>query len=230
MAREQGLAIGLNLDDGANTPSVPLGALRRVLMTAEMGPLTGLRQELTARRRNVGDTSRSASVMHVDLDDIDDPDPAQVEHNLQLLLSRIRAMGVNTVFLQAYADPDGNGAAPGIWRLRPWRSAATSSWMRPPCVCRVFPPASSAASCRLCGCHLYGYDLEAEQVQRLLGLALDLWPQVLADLQAFERWLLELAALAEGARASPAVVVGVFGLWRDRAEGSLELQEALRQE
>ena len=40
---------------------------------------------------------------------------------------------------------------------------------------------------------------------------------MLADLQAFERWLLELAALAEGARASPAVVVGVFGLWRDRA-------------
>jgi hypothetical protein len=47
--------------------------------------------------------------------------------------------------------------------------------------------------------HLYAYDLDAEQVQRLLRLALDLWPQVLADLQAFERWLLELAALAEGA-------------------------------
>ncbi|MFN7899762.1 MAG: poly-beta-1,6-N-acetyl-D-glucosamine N-deacetylase PgaB [Synechococcaceae cyanobacterium] len=115
VAREQGLAIGLNLDDGANTPSVPLGALRRVLMTAEMGPLTGLRQELIARRRNVGDTSRSASVMHVDLDYIDDPDPAQVERNLQLLLSRIRAMGVNTVFLQAYADPDGNGAANAVY-------------------------------------------------------------------------------------------------------------------
>jgi hypothetical protein len=47
--------------------------------------------------------------------------------------------------------------------------------------------------------HLYAYDLDAEQVQRLLRLALDLWPQVLADLQAFECWLLELAALAEGA-------------------------------
>ena len=46
--------------------------------------------------------------------------------------------------------------------------------------------------------HLYAYDLDAEQVHRLLGLALDLWPRVLADLQAFERWLLELASLAEG--------------------------------
>jgi hypothetical protein len=40
--------------------------------------------------------------------------------------------------------------------------------------------------------------LDAEQVQQLLRLALDLWPQVLADLQTFERWLLELAALADG--------------------------------
>jgi peptidoglycan/xylan/chitin deacetylase (PgdA/CDA1 family) len=79
VAREQGLPIGLTLDDGANNGSVPLGALRRVLMTAEMGPLAGLRQELDARRRNLGDSSRSASVMHVDLDYIDDPAPAQVE-------------------------------------------------------------------------------------------------------------------------------------------------------
>ena len=115
VARELGLPIGLNLDDGANSASVPLAAQRRVLMTAEMGPLNGLRQELDARRRNLGDTSRSARVMHVDLDYIDDPDPAQVERNLKLLLARIRAMGVNTVFLQAYADPDGNGAADALY-------------------------------------------------------------------------------------------------------------------
>jgi hypothetical protein len=41
--------------------------------------------------------------------------------------------------------------------------------------------------------------LDAEQVQRLLRLALDLSPQMRADLLAFDHWLLELAALAEGA-------------------------------
>ncbi len=43
--------------------------------------------------------------------------------------------------------------------------------------------------------HLYAYDLDAELVHRLLSGALDLWSQVLFELQAFERWLLELAAL-----------------------------------
>lgn len=54
-------------------------------------PLTAL------RRRNLGNNARAAKVMHVDLDNIHDPDPAQTERNRQLLLSRIRAMGVNTV-------------------------------------------------------------------------------------------------------------------------------------
>jgi biofilm PGA synthesis lipoprotein PgaB len=54
-------------------------------------PLTAL------RRRNLGNNARAAKVMHVDLDNIHDPDPAQTERNGQLLLSRIRAMGVNTV-------------------------------------------------------------------------------------------------------------------------------------
>jgi hypothetical protein len=41
-------------------------------------------------------------------------------------------------------------------------------------------------------------DLDAEQVQRRLRLVLDLLPQVLADLQTFERWLVELAERAAG--------------------------------
>ena len=40
--------------------------------------------------------------------------------------------------------------------------------------------------------HLYAYDLGAEQVQRLLGHALTLWPEVTADLDAFTAWLGEL--------------------------------------
>jgi hypothetical protein len=41
-------------------------------------------------------------------------------------------------------------------------------------------------------------DLDAEHVQRRLRLVLDLLPQVLADLQTFERWLVELAERAAG--------------------------------
>ena len=40
--------------------------------------------------------------------------------------------------------------------------------------------------------HLYAYDLDGEQAQRLLGRALTLWPEVTADLDAFTAWLGEL--------------------------------------
>ena len=40
--------------------------------------------------------------------------------------------------------------------------------------------------------HLYAYDLDAEQVERLLGLAKTLWPEVTAELDAFTAWLGEL--------------------------------------
>lgn len=48
-------------------------------------------------------------VVHVDLDYIYDPDPVQQETNLGLLVQRIADMRVTTVFLQAYADPEGDG-------------------------------------------------------------------------------------------------------------------------
>lgn len=115
VAAAEGLPIGLTLDDGANGAEVPLTSLRRVLMTGELAGAPGLQQELAVRHRNGDDTLRAAKVMHVDLDNIHDPDPKETERNLKLLLDRIRAMGVNTVYLQAYADPDGNGAADALY-------------------------------------------------------------------------------------------------------------------
>lgn len=115
VASDLGMPVGLTLDDGANRSGVPLTALRRVLMTAEMGGAKGLERELAVRDRDAGDTARAVKAMHVDLDNIYDPDPAQIERNLKLLLERIRSMGVNTVYLQAYADPDGDGAADSVY-------------------------------------------------------------------------------------------------------------------
>ncbi len=54
-------------------------------------------------------------LMHINLDYVYDPDPQQEAHNLEHLLQRVRASDVNTVYLQAFADPDGNGAADAVY-------------------------------------------------------------------------------------------------------------------
>ncbi|NNM52290.1 MAG: poly-beta-1,6-N-acetyl-D-glucosamine N-deacetylase PgaB [Pseudomonadales bacterium] len=54
-------------------------------------------------------------LMHVNLDYVYDKRPAQETDNLKKLLKRIRQSDVNTVYLQAFADPDGNGAADAVY-------------------------------------------------------------------------------------------------------------------
>ncbi len=51
----------------------------------------------------------------VDLDYVYDPDPRQQEANLGRLLDRIKALEINTVYLQAFADPDGDGTADALY-------------------------------------------------------------------------------------------------------------------
>ena len=54
-------------------------------------------------------------IVHVDLDYVFDPDPIQQEQNLDRLIERISHYGVSTVYLQAYADPDGDGVADELY-------------------------------------------------------------------------------------------------------------------
>ena len=54
-------------------------------------------------------------VAHVDLDYVYDPDPAQTRRNADLLVQRIINLGVNTVFLQAFADPTGDGLVRALY-------------------------------------------------------------------------------------------------------------------
>ncbi len=54
-------------------------------------------------------------VVHVDLDYVYDPDPTQAESNLDALLERIHALQPTTVYLQAFADPDGDGTASELY-------------------------------------------------------------------------------------------------------------------
>lgn len=119
-ARRAGMPIALSLDDeSANTPAVALDRVRRILVSHN--PKV---PELAASLRASG-RAGPLRVMHIDLDYIHDANPAQQEENLSRLLDRVKAMGINTVYLQAYADPDGNGAADALYfpnRHLPMRS------------------------------------------------------------------------------------------------------------
>ena len=55
------------------------------------------------------------TAVQVDLDYVYDPDPAQQKKNLDLLTDRICSLGVDTVALQAFADPDGDDAADALY-------------------------------------------------------------------------------------------------------------------
>lgn len=51
----------------------------------------------------------------IDLDYVYDPDEATQERNLDVLLDRIRNLGITHVYLQAFADPDGDGSADALY-------------------------------------------------------------------------------------------------------------------
>ena len=114
IAERLGMPIGLTLDDGANMHDTPLWGLRRILVERGMG-LWDLQREITIRNQNLSDNDRPQKIMHVDLDYVYDPDPEQQNRNLGHLLDRIASMGVNSVYLQAFADPDGNGSADAVY-------------------------------------------------------------------------------------------------------------------
>ena len=109
-----GMPLGLNLDDGANTRAVPDWALRRELVMGNES-VTGLAYGLRQRAHDILDEGRPTKAAHVDLDYIYDPDPKQQEANLGKLLDRLQMLGVNTVYLQAFSDPDANGAADAVY-------------------------------------------------------------------------------------------------------------------
>lgn len=86
-------------------------------------------------------------VVHVDLDYVYDPDPVQQEANVGQLIQRISDLGANTVFLQAFADPKGDGLVRSLyfpnrhlpvradlfdrvaWQLRTRANAKVYAWM-----------------------------------------------------------------------------------------------------
>lgn len=106
--------------------------------------------------------------VHVDLDYVYDPDPAVQERNLGHLVERIARIGPTAVFLQAYADPDGDDVADAVyfpnrhlpvradlfnraaWQLRTRAQVAVFAWM--PIMAYAPPPGRDApARVRMAG-------------------------------------------------------------------------------
>jgi biofilm PGA synthesis lipoprotein PgaB len=108
IANRLGLNFSLTLEDGLNKVSQGR-SIKRMLIQGNppLGDFVyALRHPLS---------QEPVRVAHVDLDFIYDPDPIQENRNLGQLLDRIKSMNINTIFLQAFADPDGDGNADSLY-------------------------------------------------------------------------------------------------------------------
>lgn len=105
---DQGYQMALTLDDGLDALDNLMSSPRFLVASDPDGmhfsnSITGVQADAPMR------------VVHVDLDNVYDPDPAQQEINLGKLVQRMSDMGANTVFLQAFADPKGDGLVHSLY-------------------------------------------------------------------------------------------------------------------
>ena len=153
-ARQAGFTMVFNLDPGPNGDQTPLDHLRRTLLVGNPDE-DALASEFQPLPR------RPLRAIHVDLDYVYDPDPAQQERNLDLLVERVSQAGASAVFLQAFADPAGEGLARSLyfpnrhlpmradlfshaaWQLHTRAAVAVYAWM--PVLSFQLPPGHPAA-------------------------------------------------------------------------------------
>jgi biofilm PGA synthesis lipoprotein PgaB len=118
IAEEAGMSVAFRLEGGLSRTD-DLQAVNRLLLEGSLRL-----PELIWRIRHQAKKD-PRRVVHVDLDYLYDPDPQQAERNLDQLLDRIKALQITTVYLQAFADPDGDGAADALYfpnRFLPMRA------------------------------------------------------------------------------------------------------------
>ena len=123
-AAAAGMPITMNLESGPNLPTDSLAQVRRTLISFN----TGIADLINMLHEPIDYSGRPVPierVVHVDLDYIYDANPEQQEINLSRLLDRIKRIHPTTVYLQAFADPDGKGVASALYfpnRHLPMRS------------------------------------------------------------------------------------------------------------
>jgi biofilm PGA synthesis lipoprotein PgaB len=109
IAASLGMPVTFTLGENSDAIAAGIEAISRIVMTsnASVG-------DLASELRNP-DTKSAIRAVQVDLDYVYDPDPAQQERNLGLLLDRIKALGPTQVWLQAFADPGGDDSAAAVY-------------------------------------------------------------------------------------------------------------------
>ena len=108
LAHQLGMQLSLTLEPD-NSDYKGLMHRGRLLIFANPG-LADLSAELV-----LPEQPEVLRVAQVDLDYLYDPDPVQQEKNLGHLLDRIKGLSISHVYLQAYADPDGDDAADAVY-------------------------------------------------------------------------------------------------------------------
>ncbi|WP_168787561.1 poly-beta-1,6-N-acetyl-D-glucosamine N-deacetylase PgaB [Paraburkholderia aromaticivorans] len=109
-----GMAVHFTLDDGPNTPDVPLTQIRRLLVSYDWDVGTLIAQ-LRSSQSYRGEHNPVERVVNVSLDEMYDPDPQKSEEKLGRLLDRIKDLEPKSVYLQAYSDPDNTGVARAMY-------------------------------------------------------------------------------------------------------------------
>lgn len=108
IAAELGMTTALTLDVGKNNAK-KFQSINRVLV-ANNTDLADFAWIMRPQPKPV-----PIRVAHVDLDYVYDENATQQNKNLDRLLDRIKDLEINTVYLQAYADPDGDGVTDSLY-------------------------------------------------------------------------------------------------------------------
>ncbi|MCD2450649.1 poly-beta-1,6-N-acetyl-D-glucosamine N-deacetylase PgaB [Methylicorpusculum oleiharenae] len=140
LAQLQGLSVSLTLDEGQNKLTEALVIKRHLVGNAmDIDEFEAI-LKFTPKRIPI-------RVAQIDMDYIHDPNSEQTLRNLNLLLDRVKTTGINTVYLQAFSDPNGDGNADAVyfpnrhmplradlfnfvaWQLRKITGVSVYAWM-----------------------------------------------------------------------------------------------------
>lgn len=111
IAKSIGMPITFSLDNNTDAPNnlSDTSEINRYLIDANPNEqalinLLSKQESLQAQR-----------IVHVDLDYVYDSNETQMWKNLDALIERIKTLAPTAVYLQAFADPDGNGTADALY-------------------------------------------------------------------------------------------------------------------
>jgi len=110
IAQELGMPVTLSLEEGKVDLQSP-GSINRLLIGHGI-TLADFVWQITDHYKPQKELVRA---VNLNLDDIYDPNPEQQENNLGEVLEKIKKRRINTVYLQAFSDPDGNGNADAVY-------------------------------------------------------------------------------------------------------------------